>query len=377
MTLRTTISSTALAAAGITAAAMALGSFEPPKSHDAQLGRASLVAADADNDLKLTVVGGAISQPLEKGKNLLWCGTFQYAWNELGNVMNGAPGPLTVAEAPRLAEWLNAGKTSTADLDADSYVAMGGFGRDGILDRVRSALQKTFKGAASPKLLPSSLGPDEILAYAYLFKNLEFETPFVKSKVALTFGDAKLKAFGLWDDHEIQDWFKIQHQIHVLAYQDPTHWLVELDSKSSQDRLLFARLDPRESLERTVAGAMDMAQGEAEQKFNRDDTLKVAMMNFDVTRNFRELVGKGVSGSKHSGNIAFAKQNIRLKLDERGAILKSEGAIGVTAAAPIRPRQPKIMICDGPFLMVMMRRDAANPYFAAWIDNAELLDQWK
>jgi hypothetical protein len=35
------------------------------------------------------------------------------------------------------------------------------------------------------------------------------------------------------------------------------------------------------------------------------------------------------------------------------------------------------MVCDDAFLVLMMRKDAAHPYFAAWIDSPELLSPFR
>ncbi|MBS0195763.1 MAG: hypothetical protein JSR77_03300 [Planctomycetes bacterium] len=356
------------------AGAGALALSEPPK-HDDILGKPGIVASDADKDLKHTRMVGAYETPHDPGTSLMWCGTFQMAWNELANTMNGGPGPLRLKPDHPLAAQLNGSAASKADLDAASYVADSGFGRDGILERIKKSLADTFHGAASPSLLPLTMEGDDILAYAYLFKNLEFESPFIRAKAPMKFGDAKLKTFGLWHDRDLKDWYAVAKQVEVRDYQSPTMWAVELKSKSKGDRLIVARLTPGRTLADTCKAALAMKSPEA-MHFEDDDTLRVPLMNFDATRSFNELVGKIVEGAKGAGRITFAKQNIRFRLDERGAVLKSEAAIGVTAAAPMRPKTPKIMVCDGPFLLLMIREDAANPYFAMWVDNPELLEKW-
>jgi hypothetical protein len=34
------------------------------------------------------------------------------------------------------------------------------------------------------------------------------------------------------------------------------------------------------------------------------------------------------------------------------------------------------MVCDGPFLMLMMQEGKTLPYFAMWVANPEMLDAW-
>jgi hypothetical protein len=71
--------------------------------------------------------------------------------------------------------------------------------------------------------------------------------------------------------------------------------------------------------------------------------------------------------------VLQASQRIYFDLNEEGVTLESEAAMtfGCSAQPPPRPRH--IMIFDKPFLIIMRRAGANQPYFATWIDNAELL----
>lgn len=359
-----------------------------PRTHAQAAGKPDLVVKDAQKELEHTRVVGVLDSTMRAGTSLIWCSTIGLAWNELGPALGGAE-DLTLGEPNELASKLNDSPASKADLDDESYLAMGGLGRDGILGRVRKALEAKFGGAASPSALPDDVQPDEVLAYAYLFKNLEFATPFLKRQIPLTFGGAagaggskggaaaprSVGAFGLWHDEREHDRAAIRDQIDILAYESPGRWACELKSKAAEDRLIIARLDPRETLGKTVEAALAM-KAEEPLSFGEQDTLVVPYANFDITRSYTELVGLTVSTGSESATITKAVQNIRLKLDERGAVLKSDaGIVGVTSA-PIA-RDPKRMVCDGPFLVIMMRRGAEHPYFAMWVDNPELLVAWK
>jgi hypothetical protein len=57
-------------------------------------------------------------------------------------------------------------------------------------------------------------------------------------------------------------------------------------------------------------------------------------------------------------------------MDEKGVRLRSESHVGIgCSGSPPEVR----MIFDRPFLVMLKRIDAENPYFAMWVDNAELL----
>lgn len=69
--------------------------------------------------------------------------------------------------------------------------------------------------------------------------------------------------------------------------------------------------------------------------------------------------------------IGACQQTIRFRLDECGAVLKSEAAAATKSAEALD--EPRQFVFDRPFLILLERREAANPYFALWVDNPELL----
>ncbi len=360
-----------IALAGVTRGCHAM----QPESHDAQLGKPDVVAEDASKDLKHTRVTPTLDAPIESGVSLLWCSTFQLAWNELGTAM-GAPlkvsGP---APAEELAALLNRAKESKADLDDASYVALAG-GPE-VLDRIKAQLKEKFGGAASPRLLPDELEPGSLFAYAYLFKSLKFETPFIRREGGMAFGDSRVAAFGVWNGPRNDNLSKMVGQVAILSYESEHEFAVELKTTSSEDRLIIARVVPGKTFGATVQNvmkAMEPAPGERAPAFRGEDSLVVPVMNFDVLREVRELIGASVAGTRTAGQITSAKQSIRFRLDEKGAILKSEAAIGITSASPERPKR---MVCDGPFAVLLLRKGAGAPYFAMWVDSPELLTKFE
>jgi len=64
----------------------------------------------------------------------------------------------------------------------------------------------------------------------------------------------------------------------------------------------------------------------------------------------------------------FARQQIRFRLDEKGADLQSE------AVADFFGSSPRMFIFREPFLVLLLRRGAERPYLALWIANAEWLE---
>jgi hypothetical protein len=98
----------------------------------------------------------------------------------------------------------------------------------------------------------------------------------------------------------------------------------------------------------------------------------IPVLNFDILQRYSELEGRRISSPsrKLDGKELFvAAQSIRFRLDERGAVLKSEGG----GAGGFGGMPDKNLIFDKPFLILLQRERAENPYFAIWVGNAELL----
>jgi hypothetical protein len=105
--------------------------------------------------------------------------------------------------------------------------------------------------------------------------------------------------------------------------------------------------------------------------------LKVPKLNFDITRRYEELLGARLSVKNPAVAkdlvIVSAAQNVRFQMDERGVKLKSESHISLGCSAEHKPPRNRTMVFDKPFLLMLQRENAKTPYFALWVDNAELL----
>ena len=65
----------------------------------------------------------------------------------------------------------------------------------------------------------------------------------------------------------------------------------------------------------------------------------------------------------------FVKQDIRFKLDRKGAVLSSEASMHTVSG-------PSAFIFDQPFLVFIRKRDCDRPFFVMWVDNADYLVLW-
>ncbi|HUT32317.1 MAG TPA: hypothetical protein VNE39_02450 [Planctomycetota bacterium] len=341
------------------------------QSHEAVFTEAGLLTARAE-ELKSTTISAHLEEPLRPGRNVLWCSTFQLAWNEACTLIGE---DIHLQNDPPLIAFLNKKSATKSDLDEASYVALAGFVRDDIYQKIDKALNEKFRGAATPRYNQpmGAVRPQDFVAYSYLFKHLEFPTPFQRPRTPLVFRGTRVASFGFEGYSASHD--PLYKQVVLIEYKSADDFIIELKTKSEGDRFLLAKVAPESDLARTITSVQARVANATLARVEAEDVLKVPKLNFDLTREYRELYGQMLrvanpNVAKDIG-ILTAIQNIRCQLDERGVRLRSEShvAFGCAAAAP--PRH--IMVFDRPFLMLLQRADAKLPYFALWVETPELL----
>jgi hypothetical protein len=82
-----------------------------------------------------------------------------------------------------------------------------------------------------------------------------------------------------------------------------------------------------------------------------------------------EVIGPEILGTDLW--VSRAIQIIKFRIDETGAVLESEAVMHFDFGAPAGHRE---FVFDRPFLIYLIERTADQPYFAAWIENTELME---
>lgn len=320
------------------------------------------------SELKRTIITPHLEQKIDPGINVLWCNTFQLAWNEFCDL---AGGPIVMDSAPPDVAILNKRAASKDDLDETSYVAVAGLAQEGVYEEIRKQLKENFAGQASPDLLDSlpqiTVGP---VAYAYLFKQLPFRWAFSRFHGSLKFEGYQVDSFGISQLLDSQrDEVRMAEQVAILDHRSNDDLIVELKTKSRDDRLILAKIPPAATLAETISEVDERVRDAKPKKMSKMEDLRVPVLNFDILRFYPELCQRRIRAADKQvdgASIALAAQSIRFRLDERGAVLKSEAIF----AAALTSRN---LIFDKPFLILLKHRGTRNPYFALWVGNADLL----
>ncbi len=346
---------------------------DAPPSHGDAFTDEGLVKANVAT-LKDTEIVAQPNAPLPAGKNVIWCGTFQLAWNEAVKLIGEKP---SFTPTSPLVEVLNKQDFTGADLDPSSYVAVADFERNHVEDEIRTRLEKTFHGAASPELIPeppANPAPDDFLAYAYLFKNLAFAHPFSDGH-PLNFGGTIVKTFS-FPKEESDRTPEIVRQVAIDDYQSENDFIIQVKTKAADDQLILAKVAPGATLQATIDAVLKRISAAKPVSASPEDEFLVPKLNYDLKKEFTELEGLVYvpgPGAKIKSQIKIdsALQLIRFQLNEKGAVLKSEAVIAMRALAIMRPHHT--LIFDQPFLILMKQAGADRPYFAMWVANGSLL----
>jgi len=315
------------------------------------------VFAVGGKKLEGTTVTPHLQCNIEEGSNVLWCATFQLAWNELCDLLGG---PVQFQGAPEAVAILNDRAVTRADVDEAHCVALAGYptgGPDDILNKIAEAMDRTFAGTARPHYLPErrSLDPGDWVAYAYLFKELSFQSPFQRMPSGLTFAGRQVQHFGIKQLSRSQpDQVKAAGQVSVYDYRSEDDFIIELKTRSPSDRVILAKIMPEPTLAETIQAVQQRMTRSRPAGMRASSHLFIPVVDFDLCRRYIELEQAGI-----------ALQQIAFKLNETGVVVQSE-------ASSVRNGYQHL-IFDKPFLIMLRKTQARNPYFVLWVANAELL----
>jgi len=212
------------------------------------------------NDLKQTLIVATLDSPFPKYQNVIWCSTFQMAWDKIKNDIIGEP--VEVPGAEKLADRLNRAKFSTKNLEDESYFATAGLLKDGIIEQIQNDMTQRFPSEPAPVFDDTNELPLEtIVAYSYLNADIEFEHPFYVNNNEFDFQDSngmitEVTSFCTRSYSDSLD--LVLEQVDVLYYKQgdqtsETEFAVDLCKYTNPYQVILACVPQQKSLGKTVA----------------------------------------------------------------------------------------------------------------------------
>jgi prepilin-type processing-associated H-X9-DG protein len=354
-------------------------------------------------DLEQTSIIATLDSPLPKYRNVIWCSTFQMAWDKLKNDVIGEP--VEDPGAEKLAGSLNAAEFSDKDLEEESYFATAGLAADGIVEQIRSEMAQRFPSEPAPVFDDmNGLPPETIIAYSFLNANIEFEYPFYVNNLEFDFQDSngtvsEVTSFCSISDTGGTD--SVREQVDVLYYEQDeqtgeTEFAVDLCKYTNPYQVVLACVPQQKNLGKTVAYA-EQKISEYMQDPNYEElrklkpavivgrtggtqpaeTLIVPDVLYKLTHHFAELEGKPIGNQPWLDQGYYIQKAVQMTdftLARTGVELKSDAQIIVP---PLGLPELRRFDFNRPFLIYIKKREpAASPFFVMWVDNAELMQEF-
>ena len=319
---------------------------------------------------RATSVSPYLTAPIKASENLVYCATFQLAWDQwresLGVDAIEFEGPADFSTQ------MNASVFPPDSLDTKSYVAMAGDAEKGFEQQLQAELAKKF-----PKVIPPELSAKGVVTYAYLEKNLPFKIKFkdLRDPLVFRFADQEVSvdSFGF---EKLLGTDTMTRQVTIHDYQSKDDFVIRLATRSED--IVLAKVAPEATLAETLAAVrrrIEASKGRYHRSYVEDrDTLIIPKMNFGIDRRFDEIVGQKIKGSGQF--VGDARQIVRFMLNEAGARIVSE-SVGVAYFSddPVKPepKPPRDMRFDKPFLLYLQEDAESEPYLVVWVGSDELL----
>jgi len=313
-----------------------------------------------------TTVAHSLQCAIVKGTNLVWCNTLQLAWRKLCLVAGDKVG--LYPPVPLLTEITN-NTISLNDIDNDSVVVEAGIVGSGILETLQKELALRSKENVDATWF-ANLSPGDVVVYSYLSKCLPFRWSFSRFHALSVFAGTPVESFGIEEFlDEQRNEVQMATQVSILDYADESNIVVELKTSCHEDVLILAMIPPEKSLGNTISSVYQRISCGKASTIRETESLCVPVIDIDILRRYAELENKQIIGSTGlfaGATIGIAVQTTRFHLDERGTRVESRTVFA--SGLPSRK-----LIFDKPFLVILSRRHAKNPYFVLWIDNTEVL----
>ena len=297
-----------------------------------------------------TTFNPTLENKISADKNSIYCSTLLFAWDEIRKEINS---PFTISSEYTELNLLNNSKSFINVLKTDEF---------------NSSIE---------------IDGELIKARAEFSKSLPFEFKLQSYTNKLVFDNQKVASFGV-NGYSSDDELKI---VEIIYYKNDHNFIIKLLPKNKKHEIILFKTEQNfnsmaemnvqiEKL--TKIGNSEITNDKLNWKYyiGEEDELIIPKFDFNIETNFASREGKNFSTKTQNFLIKKAWQRTAFILDESGAEIESEAEIYADSTSvdeELEKPKPKKMIFDKPFLILLKRTDAKNPYFGLWATNTELM----
>ena len=300
-------------------------------------------------------------------ENKVWVGTFNLVWNELMEQLGGDVE--FVSEENELAEELNQRSFSKDYLSPNSYYLETGIINPELKQTIEKVLKERFQ--TDSQILDRidwNTKDKEYLIYAMLNKEFTFEVPFPKQASRSFAGSTeKVKYFGL-EYSSIEETFE---QVTALFYHSEEDFAVKIATKEGEELILY-RNNHIQNFDEAYEEVKQKTQNYTGRRelVREKDEMKIPFIKINAEINYDELCNKVIKGT-NGAYIKQAVQQVDFYLDNYGGNIKSEAMINMYMC--VGPEDMRKFNFTDQFVIFLKEEGKEKPYFAALIDNTDVL----
>lgn len=315
-----------------------------------------------------TIVTPYLNTKIPSDTNVIYCSTFQIAWNELKETVGG---DVKLQGQPPIADSLNKGENAKEYINPRDYFIASGVVTEKLIQNINKTLNEKFNGVFEP--VNDKPNPNNYVFYAFLNKQLEFKYEFNDITNGSYFKKQKVIAFGI----DTIDTTKTSHlnifeQIEI--YVDTTKrnaYIIKIIDINGDEIILSSnhRETIKESIEFIEVGMKTFMKITSSQIHLLNGlSIKIPAISFDIDYSINDLIGKKVLNKKAKEfMISEANQKIMFNLNRKGAFIKSEAKIKLSKGGMSSINFNK------PFFVMLREKNQDYPYLAVWVANENIM----
>jgi len=299
--------------------------------------------------------------------NLVYCASFEISWNILKEEI--IKEKIVLDEQVNWVNYLNV-QTKNNSINPENIYTLIDFGKNINLTSVKSELKEKFKIEFNQNI---ELADTDIFSFVYLNKEIEFysELSDYFGKERLMFNDTNgVDFFGLkfgWANPVYKE------NLRIYDYKNENDFIFQIGAKNGNDEIFLAKITPEETLEQTYTAVINRVNKSKVDLLGDDEQVRIPYINLNIEKEYREVEGAKIKNEDFNNySIGKAIQIIDFKLNEQGISLTSI-AENVMYECDLE-NEPRKLIFNKPFLIILKEKDKDEPYFLMWINNSELVN---
>ena len=317
----------------------------------------SQISYSADIEIATTM------QSVPNGRDRVWSGAFQMAWNDLRNKTIHAHIRFPEGTPTEVAE-LNQRFFTKENAPKGFYYKIADRVKPNSKQKIEKKISKKF-GETSEVLSSIDMTPSKkrYFAYAMMKKDFQYAEPFENLGMSEFGQEQSAEYYGLKKGADQY----LRRNVKVLFYNSPHDYAVKLLGDNEEDIVLYRSVSNK-PFNYVYGDILRKARDfEGIKVFTEEDTLKVPKISISEEINYTEFADKRIKGTTKYLDSAFS--SIRFSLDGSGIVPKKRKKVPDLVINPKYEIVPRDFAFNDTFFIFVKGRYLSRPYCAIRIND--------